>query len=150
MTTERTASAPSALNDDIPTLYEELNRKTLDVALDLITKLEKSEISPAQFYTGYKVLFDTISGLASNESVMYAFEGANMVKKNEDQSFTRSRTFLHSSRGVAMLNQYYGDDMLNIRIYNTDGANAKDSRVYADKEDMFAARLVNLGYKELT
>ena len=145
-----TESALEAVNNDLPTLYEELNRKTLDTALDLVTHYESGEISPAQFYTGFNVLFSAVSGLASNECVQFAFQGASMVEKNKGASFFKRRMFFKNGGPPVIIESDYGHTHGRIRIYDRDCETMKQTDLpSASALDVAVEKLVKLNYKEV-
>lgn len=149
MTAKPTESTANALDDGIPSLYDELNRKTLETAIELISDYDGGRISGAQFYTGYQTLFKTVNGLASSEISGYAFEGSGMVAKNSDDSFASKRTFVKRDIGLIVISRYFGKDDLDITSYDADGQlTATNSTSYSNLEKI-CDRLTSLGYREV-
>lgn len=149
MSAERTQSTANALDDGLPSLYEELNRKTLETAIDLITDYTNKTISGAQFYTGYQTLFKTVNGLASTEVTGYAFEGSGMVAKNSDESFASKRVFVKGNVGIAIIKQIYGAEELLYHHYDAHGTLMKTVNINAAKLDALVSKITWLGYKEV-
>lgn len=57
------------MTESMPTIKEELDRKTLDTLEYLITKREAKEITREQISTGLDVLFMNVSGLVSEDFI---------------------------------------------------------------------------------
>lgn len=148
-----TESTLEASNDGIPTMYEELNRKTLDVALELVSNAENDNISAAQFYTGMNVLFGTVSGLASKEATEFAFEGSKMVAKYSDGSFFRNRFFFNKSAvdtAIVTVSYRYGDDFATVRVRDNKGDIIKEQLILKELLTKVMEGLIRSGYQELT
>lgn len=145
-----TESTLEASNDGLPSMYEELNRKTLDAALNLVTDFENNNISPAQLYTGFNVLFTAISGLASQDVVEFAFEGARTVEKYSHASFRSVRTFFKKGAGTTIVSFTYGKPNGFLKMYNLRGEEYNMREFSADKLQTVIKRLIEIDYQELT
>ena len=149
-TLKTTESTLEASNDGLPTVYEELNRKTLDAALNLVTDFENKNISSAQLYTGFNVLFTAVSGLASQDVTEFAFEGSKMVEKYCDSSFSEVRTFFKKGSGTVMINFAFGRKMVKLNMYDLFGDIYKSREFVTDKLEAVIEKLIEVDYRELT
>jgi hypothetical protein len=66
---------------NVPTLPEELNRKTLEVIEWLVTRLGQGQLTEPQFITGLDTVFMTVSGLVDFELIRTLSE---VAKKGRD------------------------------------------------------------------
>jgi len=61
------------MTENLPTLYEELNRKALESLKWLVEQHEAGYISDAELYTARVAMFNTIAGLVDNEITQLTF-----------------------------------------------------------------------------
>lgn len=148
---ERTESTAIGLDDGIPSLYEELNRKTLETAIDLIADHQARRISSAQFYIGFQTLFKTVNGLASSEVTGYAFAGSGMVEKGKDSSFRARRIFIDSDGRITFtVSITFGRDEVIAVTYSNGEPKSKKVINGIDKFDAVCDKVLNSGYKEVS
>jgi hypothetical protein len=76
---------------EIPTIREELSRKSLEALERLVIDRAKGAITEAQFSTGMNVLWDIVAGLTDKDFI----EIISTVKVNKnDDSFKRRRMMI--------------------------------------------------------
>lgn len=75
---------------EIPTIKEELSRKSLDALQNLLLDRSTGKITEAQFATGLNVLWEVASGLVDREF----FEMISMATVNQNDPSLRRTTFM--------------------------------------------------------
>jgi hypothetical protein len=82
----------------VPTLKEELERKTVDELERLVTARRLCRISNAQYQASVQTLWNAVSGLVSAEMMDYISQAARLTQR--DHSFTPSLVFKDADRSV--------------------------------------------------
>ena len=69
----------------LPTLKEEIDRKSMEAALWLYESVTAGKITAAQFSTGLDALFMAVSGLANQDVFELITEGSEQAAQAEDR-----------------------------------------------------------------
>lgn len=84
----------------IPTVKEELGRKTFATIEELITKKENGSITNAEYKIGIETIFNIASGLLDKEFFEIISQAAKEYE--QDYSFCRNRIFSNAGKIVAI------------------------------------------------
>lgn len=81
------------MNDEVPTIKEELDRKTVENLVDLVSRLERGLVDERSAWVEAKTIWNVTCGLVSSDISEHAAQVANSINKE-----AWSRTFVHQSK----------------------------------------------------
>lgn len=136
----------------VPTIRDELNRKTFETIEWLAVSHDLGKITEGQFNTGVDAVFMSVAGLVS-DSVMEVVTAAS-ASITDRQDLQVRRHFIRRNRIVTL---EWAADQCDVRmVVRVDGAKAKDKNYDHDTPanaragmGALAARLLDMGFTKL-
>lgn len=93
-------------------LQDELDRKTLDALATLVSEVESGAISRSEADFALRILFQSVSGLVSNEAFDLMSKASAELSRHE--RFSLRRVFL-KGREVVVLEYQYGEACVTLK-----------------------------------
>tara|TARA_R110000851_G_C13102760_1_gene569348 strand:- start:84361 stop:84795 length:435 start_codon:yes stop_codon:yes gene_type:complete len=98
----------TAYNDSMPSLQEEIDRKSLDTLGDLVLKHRDNAISTAQFEIGINTLFSIVSGLVAGDFIDLVTRASQEETIGGNLTDYITRILIHPERGFVAAKYGYG------------------------------------------
>lgn len=138
---------------DLPTLREELDRKSMETVDYLFSNLDNGKITMSQFSTGLDVLFMATAGLVDKGIVDLVTNGAEYVRQAPDDMIIK-RVFIKDSITVRLARRP-GADCFTVDFYKN-GTHARQelkdyvlAKQASDAMTAYAVKLRGAGFTEL-
>lgn len=130
--------------NDVPTLQEELNRKTLEALEKLAFDRENGRITEAQYAYGLNILWTTTAGLIDKDLILM-MEIAE-VKKEGTSFFTREFYLGGKGHIAKITNTHKGLVVLDLSLY--DGC-SQSRKIYDLREEPNPTKAGQAKFQEL-
>lgn len=130
---------------DIPSLKEELNRKTFETVERLVNDRAFCKATDAQYDYGIEILWGTVAGLVDKDFMDIA---ANMRLTSRDESFV-TRAHLRNAKGDSVVLENGHKGVIRMTVYRA-GSHVPTKRETIDlREESQATQQADLKFNEL-
>jgi hypothetical protein len=121
-----------AYNEELPTLKEELTRKSLEMLEEILLKHKRGKISMAQMDYALDVLFGTVNGLVDREFIELITMASTQVNKADPSYIERHVMRKEGGSAVLIVERRMDDDTLKIHRMRLNGLVEEIVKKYAD------------------